>query len=831
MKTRLFLFFGWILILVLFGNIAQALVRYGAAPSVRPDPGAISRRFGPRLSVRFDAETGADQIFHSTWAGGKMTRLTASPGDKASPQWGPKNVTYYFYDHVENVIRKCEDGDLFYYVAETPSVLHMGCFAGIGSSAPVTIADYPLSAWGGFSDDGIADYHVALGEDVSYEKDGFVHEAYPVIVETSDGNDVLVLHDDEAHLGETDHEDGFVFYDEGVPVGEDGVIPGNPDAGWEGTVRCPDCVGQEPSGDGQRPEESGAECDDQKDSSDCETLPCPENDDGEISANPVSNSSSSASLGDQTITINNEIIVSVSPTSEGTSVVQNPAQTEESEVTEESVPAQPDVSAEIAVPQGSFEMSGDAIGSCALQAAGRRPSHGNGIAFFAMTFGLLFWARHVRVKLSGKRVITALFGAVLLIAQQGALPAVAAENGPFIRKIALVPVGESASALKGLAEGLRHHFRGRGSVLPIDDVLQALVGSSNRDDAVTGVIRDVDAILDSYYAYRADASLTRRDLDRVVTRMRAVLPPSREASRLLVSASITLAWLDFKLGDRAGAERTLGGIFETSSREDLHFEAYPKSFRSFAKALQERQGPGQGGTLSLHSHPDAVNVYLDGFFIGVTPVRAAVRPGTYRVGFEAAGRSPEIREVIVENGKTKAMRARLRWLRRGERENHGGAFSGWEKSDAAGRTAIAGEIARLTEADTVVLISAEKTRAGHRVAFTPYEARYGQLMKEIPFGKLIGSLSDGESEVAAEFGKKLSVALSRESSADWSRGAEREIVIDHRVARRLARPFYRKPAFWAAAGGVAAIGVIAGVMAAQGGGPAGPGTGGVVVGF
>lgn len=65
------------------------------------------------------------------------------------------------------------------------------------------------------------------------------------------------------------------------------------------------------------------------------------------------------------------------------------------------------------------------------------------------------------------------------------------------------------------------------------------------------------------------------------------------------------------------------------------------------------------GTLRFSSSPSGADVYLDGEFIGYTPLRFGARPGTHRVSIELEGYEPYTTSVNLRGGETLDVNARL----------------------------------------------------------------------------------------------------------------------------------------------------------------------------
>lgn len=215
----------------------------------------LVKNFG--LSAVLDSTTGYEQIYYRSGFNKKI-QLTTTDSDKTLPQWGASGVTYYFYDRVENKILTCE-GRLFYYLElgdDETNQLKLGCVATDTSASPSVIEGYPLTGFG----DGpkaIDEYYVAEGTDLSYDFDGTTHQAIPLVAYEGD-EEVIVMHDDEANLGTTNYDDGFVtYYDDGVTGDVETGWSATPDdnVGWTGSIACPRCPRDNQPGESGRPEE------------------------------------------------------------------------------------------------------------------------------------------------------------------------------------------------------------------------------------------------------------------------------------------------------------------------------------------------------------------------------------------------------------------------------------------------------------------------------------------------------------------------------------------------------------------------------------------------
>ncbi len=301
--------------------VAAALTSFVGMASIqnfRKTP--LTVRLG--LYSALDADTGYDQIYYRSLNGGGVIKLTTTASDKTLPKWGPSGVTYYFYDRIENEILTCE-GKLFYYLEASDTGkndLLMGCLA--SDSSLDTIEGYPLTGFDAGPAD-IVSYEVAQGAELSYEYDGTTHEAYPVIVETVT-EEAIVLHDDQANLGSSNYEDGFVMYydDEGY----DETVPGwtsssDDDVKWNGSINCPRCdgnvAGGRPGNNDDRPREASDDEENENTESDTEI---------DLDYNDSDQTQETTQNSDQTTVVGNE---NQNTNSSGSSVTSDTSDTNE----------------------------------------------------------------------------------------------------------------------------------------------------------------------------------------------------------------------------------------------------------------------------------------------------------------------------------------------------------------------------------------------------------------------------------------------------------------------------------------------------------------------
>lgn len=175
--------------------------------------------------------------------------------------------------------------------------------------------------------------------------------------------------------------------------------------------------------------------------------------------------------------------------------------------------------------------------------------------------------------------------------------------------------------------------------------------------------------LDGFAAYRADGKRTLAALFQIVEEARFHVPRSRESSALLVAASRSYAWFEFRFGSRKKAESELAEIFNLIS-EPTGFDAYPESFRDFAERIRSRGRMASDSVLSLRSKPPGARVYVDGVLIGTTPLQTVLQEGRYQAVFEATGRRPLLKEFALASGKSLGLKVSLPRLEVGSSQHH-----------------------------------------------------------------------------------------------------------------------------------------------------------------
>lgn len=403
-------------------------------------------------------------------------------------------------------------------------------------------------------------------------------------------------------------------------------------------------------------------------------------------------------------------------------------------------------------------------------------------------------------------------------------------------KTALIPIPQEqdrdASLMLTLAQKIRERLKDRLTILPLAVSQQMLKNSQLAGVSVVTqkAVSQVDEILDRYYSYQASMTETIAKLEAVVTFIKDELPPASESSQLLVTARVTQSWLEFQSLDHGRAANCLERLFAINPQMNLELSYYPVAFRHFATEFQKRYQQNQPATLIVTSSPKAVSAYVDGIFVGTTPVLVTVAAGQRVLGLEATGRVPAERQLNLLPNQRKRIKVTLAW-QNAEQKNPATALNErWGVITTADTVSLAAQVTRATQSDMAVFIQSDDVEKGQVPRAKVYNAQYSQMLKTISYPQTVVDLPNHLDAVADHLATQLAPYLENNSMSYWSKNIDRSVIVDHRVASRGKKPLTKKPLFWVGVGGVVAAGVIAGVLIANHADQA-PATGGVTIGF
>src|SRR5689334_4773217 len=85
-----------------------------------------------------------------------------------------------------------------------------------------------------------------------------------------------------------------------------------------------------------------------------------------------------------------------------------------------------------------------------------------------------------------------------------------------------------------------------------------------------------------------------------------------------------------------------------------------KALFTLASLLAITRLKAQDAALQLESVPDGADLKLNGKFIGTTPAKISIEPGSFRLVIQKTGFEPWVRDVALLAGSSQTLKAELR---------------------------------------------------------------------------------------------------------------------------------------------------------------------------
>lgn len=304
--------------------------------------------------------------------------------------------------------------------------------------------------------------------------------------------------------------------------------------------------------------------------------------------------------------------------------------------------------------------------------------------------------------------------------------------------------------------------------------------------------------------------------------------PSDGTSNAMINSKLTRAWILFETSNFIMSKEVLLELLKVVGNADLKTKGYPRKFQKFVN-LTKNESPTVKGSLQIDSIPSSANVYLDGVYQGVTPLKLEIPNGKYRLGIASNGRKSFVKDVRVSSGKNKVIRTNLKWNRSNStsKKMFGGMI--WNEASPSAKIALASHIGNATNVDRIVFLSIEKKGRAYQSIAQVFDKEFNQALKSYPYKKKIKNLKLDSPSVIRYFAKSLNTQLKSETLDLYKNEIDQKFITDQRIASRPKKPIYKKPAFIAAIGGLILTGVVLGVALSSSGGSSSPSTGGVSI--
>lgn len=414
----------------------------------------------------------------------------------------------------------------------------------------------------------------------------------------------------------------------------------------------------------------------------------------------------------------------------------------------------------------------------------------------------------------------------------GATPSVFAQKMALPQQIMLVPLQDEQSSkadpLHSFHEKLYERLSRDFSVLPPKVSAQILSGSISypTHQKTAGLITQTDAVLDRYYSYQKGAKESLSDLTGLLQTMRATQEVSQGLSSLIVSTTLTKAWLEYQTADTESSQKTLATLQRLSPKQGTDLRFFPPAFQRFAKKTAEQVSSGSS-SLQVHSSPEAADVYVDNVLVGVTPFEAKLNAGKYRVTVHAPGRASVTKDISLKTEGTEKISLHLPWQGRSRQKDVLQSWQKWQTTSLEKKIALASQLAATSNSDIVGFLTVTQAEAKVVPKIQLYNDNFSQLIKEFTYPEKIENFSEAENDLTRFFSKKMRPYLKDRTMTYWTKNIDRDVITDYRVASRLKKPLYKRPLFWVSMVGLAATGIGLGLAVAG----SGAATGGIILTF
>lgn len=409
----------------------------------------------------------------------------------------------------------------------------------------------------------------------------------------------------------------------------------------------------------------------------------------------------------------------------------------------------------------------------------------------------------------------------------------ASENPIFKPTVVFVPVNESNEELNAIngefIASLRQKLKSDFNVLDSDVVKQIIKTMPETDFASSEQLHAYNLIQQGIEAYTIHQDLEKADkiLQDAEDYIIANVPPTKGSSELVISSMLTRAWMNHRENKQELAQDIIQAILALSS-EKIETKGFSKDFQKFFSEIQSNDGSEKTGTLHIQTMPQAVDVFIDGVFIGASPVTKNLAAEKHALSFSAGGRQSKRQTVLIKPDKEKNLNTKISW---NYADSNKHKVASWEDVDTKSKLALSSQIASATEAHRTVFFNVNKVGSGYELSAKVFDNEFNQALKTIYYQKKITNLKKESNQAIDFFAAKLRPYLQKDSIKLWKGDYDPDLMLDQRIASRPQKPLYKKPAFWGVVGGVVITGIVLGLTLSGSGGSGSGGTGSVSVDF
>lgn len=349
---------------------------------------------------------------------------------------------------------------------------------------------------------------------------------------------------------------------------------------------------------------------------------------------------------------------------------------------------------------------------------------------------------------------------------------------------------------------------------------QAQDGKSN----VSPFYSEWKTILENYNSYQTNLKGTLRAIEKFQIKLREEreLSPYQK-SKILFQSSLSLSWFYFQNHQRNLSQSIIESLLAVHSQWDPDLSLYPRRFRKhFSKVKREFKMPKTVQVIPL-TQPESVSLFVDGLYVGESPLPISLKPGAHEIVFAAHGRESVRKKINLLKGEELKIKARLKWR---AKKKDSSPLSLFDKNESVSIPKLE-TLSETLKTPVLILFDMKKVKRGYLPQVTLYHSGHSQITKTISYFKPFRHWKKHKQHVVQYFAAKIKPYLNN-NLIYWQKNIEREVVYDQQMY--FKKKFYQKPEFWLAVGGVVAAGVIGGVLINQNSSRS-PGNGGVVIQF
>ncbi|MDP2600869.1 MAG: PEGA domain-containing protein [Deltaproteobacteria bacterium] len=287
-----------------------------------------------------------------------------------------------------------------------------------------------------------------------------------------------------------------------------------------------------------------------------------------------------------------------------------------------------------------------------------------------------------------------------------------------------------------------------------------------------------------------------------------------DAGVLLIDAYVTKALVDSALKQKENVEDDFQKILAVNPLFELDAANFTPSFRKIFNTVRENFLQNADSRLVVKSFPKAVEVYLNGVYQGVTPLTLAPLPaGAYPIRFVANHYATHDKNIVLKPGETLSLNPKMIWA---------GARS--KKIENRNQIREGLRIAEILKTDKVLLVDVDQKSITSRLVDRRYRA--GHIPLSFPLDADSPSFEKNLDKMARLIAAQTQIDLTKNPRAHLDPDGMGDPILLAKRRRKISKGF-----LYGGLGAVGIGGLVAGILAASGGGSSTPQTGSVSLNF